>query len=166
MCHFSQQNSDLKEMATQAPTPTQKQHVPLTGDITSPLAVMCQSATFLKIVFVCRLINYVRNSPLSLITITSDRSQDLSGLRCPHLLIATIRAMEKLYEGQRLQIIATDLNAPSSITAWAKQSGNKLIDLYDEDGTFTFILQRQNINSSSPSPILSTKSEKKGRIYE
>ncbi|MCK5923024.1 MAG: sulfurtransferase TusA family protein, partial [Methylococcales bacterium] len=80
---------------------------------------------------------------------------------CPHLLIATIRAMEAMCEGQRLQIIATDLNAPSSISAWAKQSGNQLVDLYDEDGTFTFILQRQEIKSSSSPSISTTESERK-----
>lgn len=68
---------------------------------------------------------------------------DLSGIRCPHLVIATIAAMEKLRPGEILQLTATDLNGPSSISAWARQSNNPLLDMYEEGDHFVFVLKRE-----------------------
>ncbi len=66
---------------------------------------------------------------------------DLCGLRCPHLLINVISAVRSLEPNQELRIRATDLNAPSSITAWSRQSGNELLDLYQEGECFVFLLK-------------------------
>jgi TusA-related sulfurtransferase len=67
---------------------------------------------------------------------------DLGTLRCPHLLIATIHAVRELSDGQVLQIYAKDLNAPSSISSWARQSGNSLVEMSHENDGFVFFLQR------------------------
>ncbi len=68
---------------------------------------------------------------------------DLRELRCPHLLIATIKAVEKLDADQVIRIAAADLNAPSSIGSWTRQSGNELLDMYQEDEAFYFLIKRQ-----------------------
>ncbi|MGB0385918.1 MAG: sulfurtransferase TusA family protein [Ardenticatenaceae bacterium] len=79
----------------------------------------------------------------------ADKTIDLDLLRCPHLLIATIHALRQLSAGQVLQIYAKDLNAPSSIAAWARQSGNELLEMYDDHGGpgsnkgFVFFLRRR-----------------------
>lgn len=73
------------------------------------------------------------------------KSLDLCGLRCPHLLISVIEAIRALKPGQELQIRANDLNAPSSITAWLRQSGNELLDMYQEGECFVFLLKRNHI---------------------
>jgi Fe-S-cluster-containing dehydrogenase component len=44
--------------------------------------------------------------------------------------------------GRVLQIIATDLNAPSNITAWSRQSNHQLVDMYEENGKFIFYLRK------------------------
>ena len=67
---------------------------------------------------------------------------DLCGLRCPHLLINVIAAIRALDPKQHLLIRATDLNAPSSITSWSRQSGNELLDMYQEGDCFVFLLKR------------------------
>jgi tRNA 2-thiouridine synthesizing protein A len=71
------------------------------------------------------------------------RTIDLSGLRCPHLVIATIEALRTLELGQVLQVITTDINSPSNMAAWCRQSGNRMLDMYDEEDRFVFYLQRQ-----------------------
>ena len=71
-----------------------------------------------------------------------DITLDLAGASCPHLLITIIAAMRALEPGQRLCVRATDLSAPSHVTAWSRQSGQKLLDLYQENGVFVFWLQR------------------------
>ena len=70
-----------------------------------------------------------------------DHTYDFTGLRCPHLLIAVIKAVRERGVGDVLELSADDLNAPSSITAWANQSGTNLLDMYDDGHTFTFILK-------------------------
>ena len=81
-------------------------------------------------------------NPLSHPDRSAYKSLDLCGLRCPHLLISVIEAVRSLNPGQKLQIHATDLNAPSSITAWLRQSGNELLDMYQEGECFVFLLKR------------------------
>ena len=73
---------------------------------------------------------------------------DLCGLRCPHLLIKVIAAVRDLEPDEMLQVRATDLNAPSSIGAWSRQSGNELVDMYQEGNYFVFLLQRNPQNDS------------------
>ncbi len=68
---------------------------------------------------------------------------DLSGLRCPNTVIGTIKALKEMEAGQILQITATDLNAPSNMTAWCRQSCHKLLELYEENGYFIFLIQKQ-----------------------
>ena len=79
-------------------------------------------------------------SALSL-TLTPHKTLDLTGYRCPNLVIALIQALRSLDEGQTIQVIATDLNAPSNVTAWCRQSGHQLLDLYDEGQQFIFLIQ-------------------------
>ncbi len=92
---------------------------------------------------------------MKLETITPDKCLDLSGLRCPHLLIAAIEALQTLPPDHILQITATDLNAPSSLSAWARQSGNPLLDVYPENDHFIFLLQRRQ-----PASLTQTKEPK------
>lgn len=70
---------------------------------------------------------------------------DLSGKRCPHLVIAIIGALGIMDSGQILEVIATDPVAPSSIAAWARQSGHDLLDMYQEHDHFVFFLQRASV---------------------
>ncbi|HZD09801.1 MAG TPA: sulfurtransferase TusA family protein [Candidatus Binatia bacterium] len=63
---------------------------------------------------------------MQLSTPVPDHIVDLSGKRCPHLVIAIIAALRKMNDGQILQVTATDPVAPSSIAAWARQSGQTL----------------------------------------
>ncbi len=78
----------------------------------------------------------------SLQTVVSDKTIDLSGLRCPNLVIGIIKALTELENGRILQIIATDINAPSNVAAWSRQSAHQLIDMFEEDGKFIFYLRK------------------------
>lgn len=91
---------------------------------------------------------------------TVSESLDLCGLRCPHLLISVIEAIRGLKSGQELQIRATDLNAPSSITAWSRQSGNELLDMYQEGECFVFLLKRNPNEVEAFNSMPATKVQK------
>jgi tRNA 2-thiouridine synthesizing protein A len=80
---------------------------------------------------------------MTLQTAVSDKTIDLSGQRCPNLVIEIIKALAEMGNGRILQIIATDLSAPSNVAAWSRQSGHQLIDMYEENGKFVFYLRKR-----------------------
>ena len=85
-------------------------------------------------------------------TLTSPPAQqlelDLRDLRCPHLLFAVVHAMKTLAPGQILRIAATDLSAPSNLVAWARQSGNPVLETYDDNGVFVIYLRRAALRAT------------------
>ena len=88
-----------------------------------------------------------------------DTILDLTDERCPHLLIAIITTMRALAPGQLLQVIATDLASPSHVTAWSRQSGQNLLDLYEENGRFIFWLQRMPAPEWAGAPSAAARSD-------
>ncbi|MDT8307096.1 MAG: sulfurtransferase TusA family protein [Anaerolineae bacterium] len=77
---------------------------------------------------------------------------NLCDARCPHVVIGIIAALRQLAAGQVLQVKATDLSAPSNISAWARQSGHRLLEMYEEDGCFVFYLERgAYVSAATPS---------------
>lgn len=77
---------------------------------------------------------------------------DLCDARCPHVVIGLIGALRELAPGQVLQVRAMDLSAPSNISAWARQSGHRLLEMYEEDGCFVFYLERgARVSAATPS---------------
>ncbi len=66
---------------------------------------------------------------------------DLSGLRCPHLLITVLRLMRQHPQGTVLQLLADDPRAPTSISAWAMQSDYELIEFYEQGEGVMFVLR-------------------------
>ena len=81
---------------------------------------------------------------MKLETPTANKELDLLGLKCPRLLIAVIRYMrEEMTTAEVVCIVANDLNAPSSLQAWCRQSGQTLIDMYEQNGEFVFYIRRE-----------------------
>jgi tRNA 2-thiouridine synthesizing protein A len=82
-----------------------------------------------------------------------DIELDFRSLRCPHLLIATIKEIEKAQPDQVLRIIAADLNAPSSIGSWTKQSGHTLLDMHEDGEEFIFLIRCKELANSQQAII-------------
>ncbi|MCA9972573.1 MAG: sulfurtransferase TusA family protein [Anaerolineales bacterium] len=70
-----------------------------------------------------------------------DKTADFSGLRCPRLVIAIIHTLTLLQPNQILQVTADDLNAPSSVAAWCRQSDHELLEMVESNGRFTFTIR-------------------------
>lgn len=81
----------------------------------------------------------------SLQTAVSDKTIDLSGQRCPNLVLGIIRALANMENGRILKIIATDINAPSNIAAWSRQAEHQLVEMYEEDDKFIFYLRKNSL---------------------
>lgn len=75
-------------------------------------------------------------------TLQEDKLLDCSGMLCPVPVIKTSKAIKELQIGQVLKMIATDPGAPADMEAWARQTGNELLDSHKDGDKFVFYLKR------------------------
>jgi len=78
-------------------------------------------------------------------SITIATTLDLKGLSCPLPIIKTAKAMKALAPGELLEAFATDPGSVPDFKAWAKTTGNPLIQSTQEAGVFHFILKRKEV---------------------
>jgi tRNA 2-thiouridine synthesizing protein A len=78
-------------------------------------------------------------------SITIAMSLNLKGLSCPMPIIKTAKAMKDLYPGQLVEVFATDPGSVPDFKAWARATGNPLVESSEEGGVFHFILKKKEI---------------------
>lgn len=71
-----------------------------------------------------------------------DAELDASGLNCPLPILRAKKALAGLSGGQVLRVIATDSGSVKDFEAFARQTGNELLESGTEDGKFTFLLRK------------------------
>jgi len=71
-----------------------------------------------------------------------DQELDASGLNCPLPILRAKKALAGLAAGQVLHIIATDPGAVKDFEAFAKQTGNELMESKEEGGKFVFLMKK------------------------
>jgi tRNA 2-thiouridine synthesizing protein A len=71
-----------------------------------------------------------------------DVELDASGLNCPLPVLKARKALASMTAGQRLLLIATDLGAQKDIPAFAKVTGNPLIETSEQNGKLHFLLEK------------------------
>lgn len=76
------------------------------------------------------------------VVLQADQTLDCSGLACPMPIVKLSKAFKELPVGHTLKIMATDSGSASDIPAWARQTGNELLDARKEGDTFIFHLRR------------------------
>jgi tRNA 2-thiouridine synthesizing protein A len=74
--------------------------------------------------------------------LNEDKLLDCSGMLCPMPVIKVSKEIKAMQVGQVLKMIATDRGAPADMQAWARQTGNELLDSHQEDGKFVFFVRR------------------------
>lgn len=67
---------------------------------------------------------------------------DASGLACPMPVVRTRQAIQQLASGEVLEVISTDRGSLQDIPAWAEATGNQLLEKREEDGRFTFLIEK------------------------
>ena len=72
-----------------------------------------------------------------------DKELDARGLKCPLPILRAKKALTDMTTGQVLRILATDPGAVKDFQAFAKQTGNTLLQHAEADKVFTFYLQRK-----------------------
>lgn len=71
-----------------------------------------------------------------------DQELDARGLNCPLPILRAKKAINGLESGQVLRIIATDPGSVKDFEAFAKQTGNVLMDSSESGGEFTFLMKK------------------------
>ena len=72
-----------------------------------------------------------------------DRDLDVKGLNWPLPILRTKKALAEMESGQVLRIQATDPGALKDFPAFAKQTGNELLEQGEENRVFEFFLKRK-----------------------
>jgi len=73
---------------------------------------------------------------------TVTKTLDLKGLACPLPIAKTALAMRELQPGDLLEALATDPGSVPDFNAWAKTTGNQLVEQTEEDGVFRFLIRK------------------------
>lgn len=71
-----------------------------------------------------------------------DEQLDATGLNCPLPILRAKKALAKLDGGQILNVIATDPGSVKDFEAFAKQTGNELLESGEEGGKYVFFIKK------------------------
>jgi tRNA 2-thiouridine synthesizing protein A len=71
-----------------------------------------------------------------------DQELDASGLNCPLPILRAKKTLSSMDAGQVLHIIATDPGSVKDFEAFAKQTGNELMESKEEGGKFYFLIKK------------------------
>lgn len=72
-----------------------------------------------------------------------DKELDASGLNCPLPILRAKKALNDMTSGQILRIIATDPGSVKDFDAFAKQTGNELLESTEEGGKFYYWIKKK-----------------------
>ena len=67
---------------------------------------------------------------------------DCIGLYCPMPILKTKEQMDKLAIGQILEVLADDPAAEPDLKAWAKRTGQKILDIENTSESLRFLIQK------------------------
>jgi len=71
-----------------------------------------------------------------------DQELDATGLNCPLPILRAKKSLAAMSSGQVLKIVATDPGSVKDFEAFAKQTGNELLDSSEDGGKFHFRLKK------------------------
>ena len=68
---------------------------------------------------------------------------DTRGLNCPLPILKAKKALADMSSGQVLKVVATDPRSVRDFQAFARQTGNELVEQSSADNEFTHYLRRR-----------------------
>ncbi|NEV62465.1 sulfurtransferase TusA family protein [Thiorhodococcus minor] len=71
-----------------------------------------------------------------------DQELDASGLNCPLPILRAKKTLNAMAGGQILHVIATDPGSVKDFDAFAKQTGNELMESKEDGGKFHFLIKK------------------------
>lgn len=71
-----------------------------------------------------------------------DKVMDLKGLPCPMPVVKVSKGIKEVEVGQVIEAISSDPGSLADFPAWAKTSGNEILETVQEDGLIKFYIKR------------------------
>jgi tRNA 2-thiouridine synthesizing protein A len=72
-----------------------------------------------------------------------NKEVDARGLNCPLPILRAKKALAEMNSGEVLRVLATDPGSVRDFQAFAKQTGNHLLEHSADDREFVFFMQRK-----------------------
>jgi tRNA 2-thiouridine synthesizing protein A len=72
-----------------------------------------------------------------------DKELDARGLNCPLPILKAKKALAEMQSGQTLRVLATDAGSVRDFQAFAKQTGNELLEQQTVGADFIHIMRRR-----------------------
>lgn len=72
-----------------------------------------------------------------------NKELDARGLHCPLPILKTKKALADMLSGEVLRVMATDSGSVRDFQAFAKQTGNDLLEQSEENREFIFFMKRK-----------------------
>ena len=73
---------------------------------------------------------------------TPDLDLDLRGLLCPMPMVKVSQNINNVPVGGVIKAVATDAGAMADIPAWAKSTGNEVLQAEKVEGEYVFLVKR------------------------
>lgn len=73
----------------------------------------------------------------------TDKEIDTRGLNCPLPILKAKKALSEMSTGQTLKVVSTDAGSVRDFQAFARQTGNELIDQQTVNEEFVHVLRRR-----------------------
>ncbi len=73
----------------------------------------------------------------------AQKEVDARGLNCPLPILKAKKALTEMLSGEVLKVVATDPGSMRDFQAFARQTGNELIDQVSDDKEFVHYLRRR-----------------------
>lgn len=69
------------------------------------------------------------------------RQLDARGLICPLPVLKARKILLSMQAGERLEVLATDANAPKDFVLYCQESGHRLVERHSENGHFRILVE-------------------------
>ncbi|WP_291013228.1 sulfurtransferase TusA family protein [Hydrogenophaga sp.] len=73
----------------------------------------------------------------------ADKELDARGLNCPLPILKAKKALAEMTSGQRLRVVSTDAGSVRDFQAFAKQTGNELLEQQTQGNEHISVLKRR-----------------------
>ncbi|ARM76766.1 sulfurtransferase TusA family protein [Acidianus manzaensis] len=70
------------------------------------------------------------------------KTLDLKGMYCPGPVMETAKGIKQIGVGEILEVLATDPAAKPDIEAWARRTGQQILDIQQQGGVTRILIKR------------------------
>jgi tRNA 2-thiouridine synthesizing protein A len=75
-------------------------------------------------------------------TLQTTHQIDARGLSCPMPIVKTALAIKQIASGELIEVLATDPGSTKDMAAWARSTGNDLVEQSTDGAVYRFVLRR------------------------